>query len=427
MASSMAAVTGQIPRPCVRWRRLAAGLLVLAAALTGCAGSPVDSATVSGLPPLQLADATLTVADAANRVPRADLLSLDEPMRQFVARYTLDQANQRLRLMSLHQAVRGAGGLDMQYDPSAEGTAREVFQRGSANCLSYANLFVALAREAGLDASYQWVEVRPQWSRVGERVQIALHVNVLVRLRDGTPYMVDIDPLPARKMAGARGLTDAEAEALYYNNIAMDALGRQELATAWYYLLRALQQSPANAHLWVNLGALYRANGQHREAEQSYLRALDLDGSEYSAMTNLAVLYGLEGRLQEQAYWLDRVEGHRQANPYYHAWQGDEAAAAGDWHAALLHYDRAVALLPNDGHLLFSRGLIHYQLGDLDAAALDMERAIEVATLQSEIADYRRQLDVVRKARLAGAWLSATPRGVWVARPGYTGADSFSR
>jgi len=411
MASSMATFTGQIPRSRGRGRPVAAALLVLAVYLTGCAGSPVDSATIGTLPPLQLADATLTVADAAIRVPRAELLSLDEPMRQFVARYTIDHSDQRLRLMSLHQAVRGAGGLDMQYDPSAEGSARDVFQRGFANCLSYANLFVALAREAGLDASYQWVEVRPQWSRVGERVQVGLHVNVLVRLPNGTHYNVDIDPLPAQQIAASRKLSDAEAEALYYNNIAVDALGRRELASAWYYLVQALQLSPANAHLWVNLGALYRTNGQHREAEQSYLQALDLDGSQYSAMTNLAVLYGLEGRQQEQEHWLGRVDRHRQANPYYHAWQGDEAAATGDWPAALVHYDRAVALLADDGHLLFSRGLIHYQLGDLDAAALDMERAIDVATLQSEIGDYRRQLDAVRKARLAGAGLSATPRG----------------
>jgi Flp pilus assembly protein TadD len=328
---------------------------------------------------------------------------MDEPMRQFVARYTGGQANSRLRLMSLHQAVRGAGGLGIQYDPFADGTASEAFHRGAANCLSFSNLFVALAREAGLDAGYQWVEVRPQWSRVSERVQVGLHVNVMVRLRDGTRYMVDIDPLPSRDMAGSRELSDTEAEALYYNNIAVDALGRNDLATAWYYLLQALQLTPANAHLWVNLGALYRAGGQHRDAEQSYLKALDLDFAEYSAMTNLAVLYGLEGREEDREYWLGRVEKHRQANPFYHAWQGDEAAAAGDWPAALAHYDRAVALLPGDGQLLFSRGLIQYRLGNLTAAARDMEQAIDLATLQSDITLYQQQLEEVRQGRPAGA------------------------
>jgi len=427
MASSIATLAVRIPRRCGRGWRLAPALLALAGALAGCAGSQVDSATISALPPLQLAAATLTVADAANRVPRADLLSLDEPMRQFVALYTSNLADDRMRLMSLHQAVRGAGGLDIQYDAQAEGTARDVFHRGAANCLSYANLFVALAREAGLDAGYHRVEVRPQWSRVSERVQIGLHVNVLVRLRDGTHYMVDIDPLPARKMAGARELSDADAEALYYNNIAMDALGRNELASAWLHVLQSLQLSPATAHLWVNLGAIYRTNGQHREAERSYLQALELDSTEYSAMTNLAVLYGLEGRAQEREYWLGRVDGHRQANPFFHAWQGDEAAGAGDWPAALVHYDRAVALLPEDGYLVFSRGLIRYQLGDPGAAALDMEQAIALATLQSDITYYRQQLDAVRKAPLAGVRLSAAPRGARVAQPGYTGADSFSR
>lgn len=402
MMSFIAVLAGRIPGSFTRGRRFFAALLVLTTALSGCAGPAVDRQDIDNLAPLRLGETTLTTADAG-RVPRPDLLSLDESMRQFVARYTAGQATSRMRLMSLHQAVRSPGGLDMQYDPFAGGSAREVFHRGVANCLSYANLFVALAREAGLEANFQWVDVRPQWSRVSERVQVGLHVNALVRLRDGTRYMVDIDPLPSRDMAGSRELTDGEAEALYYNNIAMDALGNDEAAAAWLYLVRALQLSPANAHLWVNLGAIYRSTGQHREAEQSYLQALELDFTEYSAMTNLAILCGLEGREEEQAYWLGRVERHRLENPYYHAWQGDEAAAAGDWSAALDHYDRAVALLPGDSRLLFNRGLIYYQLNDLEAATLDLEQAIKLATLRSDITYYETQLEVVRRARLAGA------------------------
>ena len=399
MTSSTTAFSRQIPRALSPgW----APMLALLGALWGCASSPVDRHVIDRLPPLQHEGASLSVAEVAGRVPRVDLLAVDEPMRQFVERYTAGQDNSRVQLMSLHQAVRGAGGLDMQYDPFAEGTAREVFQRRVANCLSYANLFIALAREAGLEANYQWVEVRPQWSRASDRVQLGLHVNVSVRLRDGKTYMVDIDPLPSSAISGSRELTDAQGEALYYNNIAMAALAKDDTETAWLHEVRALQLSPADAHLWANLGAIYRSNGQHREAEQSYLQALDLDFTEYSAMTNLAVLYGLEGREEERNYWLDRVEIHRRSNPYYHAWLGDEVAAAGDWVAALAHYEQAVALAPGDSNLLFSRGVIYYQLNDYEAAGRDMEEAINLATLRSDIAYYQLQLEAVREAQLAG-------------------------
>ena len=401
MASSTAALAGHLSQSIAQGWRVFFALLFMVGALSGCATPSVDTQTVSNLPPLRLDGTTLTAADAAGRVPSAGLLTLDEPMREFVARFTAGENNSRVRLMSLHQAVRGAGGLDMQYNPFADGNAREVFHRGDANCLSYANLFIALAREAGLEAHYQSVETRPQWSKVSDRVQVGLHVNVAVRLKGGKRYMVDIDPLPSRDISGSRELTDSEGEALYYNNIAMAALGNDDMETSWSYLIRALQLSPSDAHLWANLGALYRFAGQHTEAEQSYLQALELDFTEYSAMTNLAVLYGLEGREQEQNYWLAQVESHRRANPYYHAWQGDEAAAVGDWAAALGHYDRAVSLAPTDSYLLFSRGVTYYRLNDYDAAALNIEQAIKLATLHSDIVYFERQLEEVRKAQLA--------------------------
>ena len=306
--------------------------------------------------------------------------------------------------MMLHRAVIGAGTLDLQYDPLAEGSAREVFHRGSANCLSYANMFIALAREAGLDADYQWLEVRPQWTLLGERVLVRRHVNVLVDLGGGGQYMVDIDPLPTRDIAGTRQISDADAQALYHSNIAMDALADEELELAWLQAVRALQLSPKTSHLWVNLGAIYRLAGQHREAESSYLYALQLAPRERSAMNNLVVLYGIEGRHEEQAYWEERVAQYRDANPYYHAWLGDQAADSGDWQQALQHYQSARSLLPEDSRLLYATGQIHYRMQDLAGAYDYLRRAIEAATLRSDIERYQRQLDEVEQRQLAAIY-----------------------
>jgi len=182
----------------------------------------------------------------------------------------------------------------------------------------------------------------------------------------------------------------------------MDALARDDLPTAWAHSVQALRLSPDMAHLWVNLGAVYRVTGQHREAERYYLHALELSPADRSAMNNLAILYGLEGREADRQYWMSQVERYRKSNPYYHAWLGEQAGLLGNWQEALHHYEKAVRLLPEDSHLLYAKGLIHYELNELDEASRDIGEAIEKATLRKDRETYRNRLEAVQRESLAG-------------------------
>ena len=397
--SAAAAVRWQVPR--CSTRRFGSVILLLPF-LMACAGNPSGHLLVADLSPLVLADRVITMADVELADPTPDLLAMDDAMRNFVATYAGTRNNsQRQRLLNLHQAVKSPAILDLQYDPFAEGGANETFHRGTANCLSYANLFVALAREAGLDAKYQWLEVRPQWSRMGERVAVRLHVNVVVKTRQGDTFMVDIDPLSSNDITGARVLNDRQAEALYHSNIAMGALAEEQLDTAWIQTIRALQLSPDTGHLWVNLGAIYRVAGQYDDAERSYFRALQLNHYDHSATNNLVVLYEHQGREEEYAYWSERSRRYRDKNPYYHSWLGDLAAGDDDWPVALEHYQRAVELMPQDSRLLYGLGIIHHQLGDFDEATRQITLAIERASLARDIEEYEVRLESVRDDQLA--------------------------
>jgi len=391
------------------WRSVAL-LLAFALLLPACSSLPPSKLPAGQIPPLQLQGRTLVVADAVTIAPTPDLLEVDPEMRDFAAQYTGGILSDRQRMFMLHRSLIGAGTLDIQYDPFADGSAAEVFHRGAANCLSYASLFVALAREAGLDARYQWVEMRPEWGRLGERVAVRLHVNVVVNLRNGARYIVDLEPLPSRDVADYRPLADRDAQALYHGNIAMDALAAGDIERAWAHGVQSVRLSPDMPHLWVNLGAVYRLAGQFRDAEQSYFVALDLNHSDHSAMNNLVVLYSMEGREEEQRYWKERVSRYRDRNPFYHAWLGDQAGELGHWDEALRHYDEAVKLLPKDSQLLYAKGLIHYRLHDLERAAHFMEKALEHATRPTDIDTYRRQMEAVKRELLAGA--RAGPDGV---------------
>ena len=377
-------------------------LLALGAALlAGCAEMPSSSFDASALPPLQYDGNVVVAEDVPAMVPDVDLLEIDDDMRAFVDEFTDGVHNQRARLLALHTAVKSPAALDLQYDPFADGSARDAFRRGSANCLAYANLFVALAREAGLDARYQWMDIRPEWQRLGDRVVVRLHVNVLVKTKTSNEYMVDIDPLRRHEVAGSRVLRDREAKALHYGNIAMQLLADGDVELAWANAVKSLELSSTQSHLWVNLGAIYRYAEQYTEAEQSYFRALSVDRSDRSAMNNLVVLYSVTDRPEEEAFWVGRLRNYRERNPYYHSNLGDVAGDDGDWDAAFEHYTRAVELRPEDSELVYALGVIEHQRGNYDEAAGWVEMAIEKANFETDQANYRVQLRAIEEARAA--------------------------
>jgi len=128
-------------------------------------------------------------------------------------------------------------------------------------------------------------------------------------------------------------------------------------------------------------------------------------------MNNLVVLYTLEGRETERARWEARVADYRAANPYYHAWLGDRASNEGDWPRARAHYEQALALLPQDSRLLYAVGLAHYRQGHRARASGYIRRAIEHATLRSDVEAYRQQLQVVESERRADAGSRAHTAG----------------
>ena len=79
------------------------------------------------------------------------------------------------------------------YDPALTRTAVELFHQRTGNCLSFAGLFVVLAREAGLDAGFQDVPVLPNWRLDGDAFVVERHVNVIVR-SGREEYVVDFRP-----------------------------------------------------------------------------------------------------------------------------------------------------------------------------------------------------------------------------------------
>jgi len=369
--------------------------------LLGCASFTSYSPDLDALVPLEQGDHDLSVAAAENMAPTPDLLALTDDMREFADRYVLTARTPRLRLNLLHSSLRSGALLGVDYDPEADGTAAQAFERGVANCLSYAHLFISMARYAGLDARYQSHSLRPEWSRYGTRVALRQHVNVSVRTRGMQRYMVDIDPIQRHTIADTRLLADEDAFALHHNNIAMISLRNDRVEDAYVHAIKAVSMSSNTDYLWVNLGTIYSRAGQPEAAQRSYLTAIELNPDSRSAMNNLVVLHSRQGNVERAALWEQQVSRHRERNPYYYVYLGEQAELAGDFQAAIGHYRAAIQRKDSDAEFYFRLGKLYVSLEQPRRGVEYVRQAIERARLVGEREEYQAFLDRIQGRSVA--------------------------
>lgn len=83
-----------------------------------------------------------------------DLLALNEDMKAFVRDRIPAGLGDQQKVEAILAAILEEG-LALNYDNFKTPTAQQAFYTRADNCMSFTNLFVALAREAGVKARYQ--------------------------------------------------------------------------------------------------------------------------------------------------------------------------------------------------------------------------------------------------------------------------------
>lgn len=377
--------------------------LVLGLALGGCA-APLPGPADSTLPDEEtlLSGAALFGGPVSHsELPDADLRGLDEEMRAFVAAAVAGASTRDARLLGLLQAMLGSGMFALDYEGETTLTAREAFNARAGNCLSFTNLFVALAREAGLPAYYQEVDVPAIWTGDSETSVLIQHVNVLVRDsargRDPTrDQVVDFNLPSYRGLHPQRVISDARLDALFYNNLGAAALRAGATRDAFVYFRKALAQDAEVAAAWSNLGVLYYRNGFPGHADSAFHRALRADPGHKPSLSNLARLYEQQGLTDLAAVYSDRVRRHQLRNPYYHLHLAERALQDGRSEDALSSINQAIRLRSDEHRFHYLRAVILAREGRLDASRASLQRARETAPVSQLQAAYERKLQELR-------------------------------
>ena len=331
-------------------------------------------------------------------VPEVGLLDMDPALQAYLD----EHVDERLRgwdlVSRLQELLFDPEYLNIQYDDAANLTAAQAFQERRANCLSLVGLYITMARHFGLQVNYQTVQVRPVWDRRGEILILSEHVNALGRLGVYDHYIVDFTPQIRLQRDTAQQVSDEEALALYFNNMAVESLLENDLQQALQYGRYAIVTDPELDIAWNTLGSILNRQEAFDLAEYSYQRAASLNRSSASVINNLARFYSMQGNEDEAERYRRAVQAYNQRNPYFHYVQGNIAFEQENFEQALTHFQRAIRRNDLEPDFYFALGSTYRQLGDEETA----EEAIQLATAILELGDQTYRSTQSRVRRLDG-------------------------
>lgn len=263
-------------------------------------------------------------------------------------------------------------------------TAEEALRKTSGNCLSLAILTTALAQIAGVESGYQLIDSAPVFESQGNVVFRGQHV----RTKLYAPLHNDITGLRPIRRGGllvdyfaregdrfVSNISEVEYQAMYYENLASEAISRKDYNTAFWLLSKVLELTPHSSSAINSMAVVHRRAGYVNKAEEIYKYGIDNLPNKVSLLRNYRVLLEEQGRHDEAGVISERLVELDEPNPFDWLHAGQEAYDNGDFRDAITFYKKAVEIAPYLHESYAGMAKAHYKLGERTRAKRELENA----------------------------------------------------
>ncbi|MCC5451886.1 hypothetical protein LMJ53_09135 [Rheinheimera sp. UJ51] len=317
----------------------------------------------------------------------ADIFSLTEAQKKHFLDYYHDPRNRKiaghLRLFNYFDAFVHQFGFR-----GATLKASEALSLKNGNCLTLAIVTKALADIVNLEVSYQVVHAAPVYALNSSLMTLSSHVRTYIYDPNYQPSLgmmvlrrrsIIIDYFPSESDIRGEHISHNDFMAMYYQNIAAEALLDGQLDYAYSTLQQGLTFNPFNAETLNSLAVTFNRAGDAKQAETLYKFMLDNDFASGNVISNYVALLQLQGRDSEVAALAQKVAEINDDNPYRWIDMADEAFAAAQYTLAFKYYQKANETAPYLHEGQFGLAKSHYQLGRLNSAEKALNKAIELS------------------------------------------------
>ena len=371
--------------------------------LAGCAGPQAKPENTNHPTPSNesaLSFETEQFGEPQDILPIEDIYRLSDKQQRAFLKYFEDPRRQDIpayeRVWNYLQDIT----MDFGYQGETYAAA-EALRKSSGNCLSLAILTTALAKLAEVDTGYQLVDSTPVFESHGNIVYKGQHVrtklfrpkeqddkNFFLFSRGG--LLVDYFPQPGTRFVS--NISEAQYHAMYYNNLAGEAIANENYNTAFWLLRKSLELTPNNAGSINAMAIIYRRTGNLAKAEDVYKYGIENLEDKISLLRNYRVLLEQQDRHDEVRKINRTLAQLDDPSPFDWLHAGHGAYSDGQFMEAVVFYRKAAKIAPYLHESYAGMAKAYYKIGDRESAKRAFEHALEYSYRTSTRSMYEAKL-----------------------------------
>lgn len=279
--------------------------------------------------------------------------------------------------------------------------ASTALHESSGNCLSLAILTTALAKLVGVETGYQLVDSTPIFESHGNVIYKGLHVRTKLfdpewQAKEGSltlqrPGLI-VDYFPSEHDRFVGNISEAEYTAMYYNNLASEAISSEDYDSAYWLLRKSLELTQNNASAINSMAIIYRRMGDLPKSEEIYRYGIRNLPDNVSLLRNYRVLLRQQKRFEEVEKINNTLAELEDVNPYDWIQAGQQAYSNGEFREAVFFYGKAVDIAPYIHESYAGMARAYYQLGDRSGAKRELTNAQKFSSRPSTQSMYQAKL-----------------------------------
>lgn len=284
-------------------------------------------------------------------------------------------------------------------------TATEAYALKSGNCISLAVLTKALADLAGVEIEFQSIISAPVLSFERDLMVSSDHVRTFLYDPDFTaekdkwhfikPSIV-VDYMPSSADIAGPRITQQTFIAMFYRNLAADALLAEQYDQALALLKNALQYAPDYSAI-INLAAVvHRRMDEMQLAEQFYQYGLDVSPSKATLLSNYAVLKRSQGEADIAQEMLLSLLSLDEYDPYLWYMLGKTAQQKSQYQEAVTYLYKAAEQAPYMHQLQLELALAYYRNNEPGRAQQVLSKAAELVADNNTQQRYHAKLEALK-------------------------------